>query len=108
MPSFSGLKMLIHQKGVNSGKDPVEFSLYGLFFVLCLVVKCPALSAPANGEVGTQPPTPVYQTIVSLTCNTGYILGGSSSRTCQADGSWSGTNSTCTSKCYKKKIRSSS
>ena len=30
-----------------------------------------------------------------FTCNTGYELTGSDTRTCQSDGSWSGNNSLC-------------
>ena len=32
----------------------------------------------------------------SFTCNTGYELTGSDTRTCQSDGYWSGNNATCT------------
>ena len=31
----------------------------------------------------------------SFTCNTGYGLSGSTERTCQSDGSWSGSDVTC-------------
>ena len=31
----------------------------------------------------------------SFTCNTGYELTGSDTRTCQSDGSWSGTDVMC-------------
>ena len=31
----------------------------------------------------------------SFTCNTGYELTGSDTRTCQSDGSWSGTDELC-------------
>ena len=34
----------------------------------------------------------------SFTCNTGYELTGSDTRTCQSDGSWSGSNIICMSK----------
>ena len=33
--------------------------------------------------------------ICSFTCNTGYELTGSETRTCQSDGSWSGTDNVC-------------
>ena len=33
--------------------------------------------------------------ICGITCNTGYQLTGSNTRTCQGDGSWSGTDSVC-------------
>ena len=31
----------------------------------------------------------------SFTCNTGYELTGSDTRTCQSNGSWSGSNNVC-------------
>ena len=32
----------------------------------------------------------------SYTCDTGYELTGSSTRTCQTDGTWSGSDTMCT------------
>ena len=31
----------------------------------------------------------------SFTCNTGYELNGSNTRTCQSDGNWSGNDNNC-------------
>jgi len=39
---------------------------------------------------------PSYEDSCSFTCNTGYELIGSDNRTCQSDGSWSGTETVCT------------
>ena len=70
--------------------------------VLCLCVitdiQCHNLLTPANGmmfcssgRVGMS-----YEGhICSFTCYTGYELTGSDTRTCQSDGSWSGTDSVC-------------
>ena len=33
--------------------------------------------------------------ICSFTCNTGYELTGSDARTCQSNGSWSGSDNVC-------------
>ena len=38
----------------------------------------------------------------SFTCNTGYELTGSDTRTCQSGGSWSGNNARCERGVYLK------
>ena len=38
---------------------------------------------------------PSYGDTCSITCNTGYELTGSDTRTCQSDGSWSGSIAMC-------------
>ena len=38
---------------------------------------------------------PSYEDTCSFTCNTGYELTGSDTRTCQSDGSWSGSGNVC-------------
>ena len=37
-----------------------------------------------------------YEDTCNFTCNTGYKLTGSNTRSCQSDGSWSGTDTVCT------------
>ncbi|XP_066299114.1 uncharacterized protein [Branchiostoma lanceolatum] len=58
----------------------------------CDLVQCPTLTAPENGAVtgGNS-----YQDEVQFTCNHGYQLIGDSSRTCQADGTWTGADPAC-------------
>ena len=66
-----------------------------VFFVL---VRCPSLSDPSNGMITCSlgdDGVPSYEDICTYTCNTGYVLTGSSTRTCQSDGRWSGSNSVC-------------
>ena len=61
-------------------------------------IRCDDLSIPANrktscssGRVGIG-----YEgDTCSFTCNTGYELTGSDTRTCQSNGSWSGTDNIC-------------
>ena len=36
-----------------------------------------------------------YEDTCSFTCNTGYELTGSDTRTCQSNGSWSGSDDVC-------------
>ena len=59
---------------------------------------CDDLSTPANGEItcssGTAGVGDEGDTC-SFTCNTGYELTGSDTRTCQSDGSWSGSDVMC-------------
>ena len=64
-----------------------------------LIVHCPTLTINFDngiiicslGDDGV----PSYEDICSFTCNTGYELIGSDTRTCQSDGNWSTTNSLC-------------
>ncbi|KAI8500842.1 hypothetical protein Bbelb_216600 [Branchiostoma belcheri] len=56
--------------------------------------QCPALLAPTNGMLSPTGETS-YQTVVTFTCNTGHLLDGASSATCQADGTWSNPVPTC-------------
>jgi len=73
---------------------------YVIILVCCVSVICPSLTDPSNGTV-TCPlgddgvPSYSYEDICSFTCNTGYELTGSDTRTCQSDRSWSGTETMC-------------
>ena len=63
-----------------------------------LLVSCPSLSNPSNGMVDCSledDGVPSYEDTCSFTCNTGYEVTGSDIRTCQSDGSWSGSDTTC-------------
>ncbi|CAH1247746.1 SELP [Branchiostoma lanceolatum] len=59
----------------------------------CNEVQCQALSVPANGALSTTART--CQTVVSFTCNSGFVRAGAASATCQTDGSWSASVPTC-------------
>ena len=63
-----------------------------------LLVSCPSLSDPNNGMINCSlgdNGTLSYEDTCSFTCNTGYELTGSDTRTCQSDGSWSGSDAVC-------------
>ena len=64
----------------------------------CLLVSCPSLSNPSNGMIDCSlgdDGVSSYEDTCNFTCNTGYELTGSESRTCQSDGSWSGSTAMC-------------
>ena len=63
-------------------------------FLIYIVVNCGPLANPANGQVSHTAGT-TYGQRATYSCNTGYHLGGSSIRTCQATGMWSESAPTC-------------
>ena len=64
-----------------------------------IVPVCPPLAAPDNGNIdcslGDDGEANPGDTC-TFTCDDGFELGGSSSRTCGDDGNWDGTDTTCT------------
>ena len=74
---------------------------YISFFIISLLqitVSCPLLIDPNNGTITCllgDDGVPSYSDTCSFTCNTGYELTDSNTRTCLSDGSWSGTNDVC-------------
>jgi len=63
-----------------------------------LTVLCPELTDPINGVINCSlrdDGVPSYEDTCSFTCNTGYELTGSDTRTCQSEGSWSGSDVVC-------------
>ena len=65
-----------------------------LYILLSTVVDCDSLTNLANGQVNHTAGTTFGET-ATYNCNTGYNLVGDSTRTCQADGMWSGSEPTC-------------
>ena len=65
-------------------------------FIL-LLVPCPPLidSNAVNSCLLGDNRDSFYEDTCSFTCNTGYELTGSGTRTCQSDGSWSGSDDVC-------------
>ncbi|XP_065887354.1 P-selectin-like [Dysidea avara] len=65
---------------------------------ICTKVTCSSLTDPNNGMITCSlgnNRVPSYEDTCSFTCNTGYELTGSVTRTCQSDGSWSGNETMC-------------
>ena len=59
----------------------------------CAIVDCGQLDPITNGQI-TQPIT-TYGSSATYSCDSGYTLNGPNSRTCQADGYWSGSEPSC-------------
>ena len=62
------------------------------------LVFCPSLDNPSNGMISCSlgdDGVPSYEDTCSFTCNTGYELTGNDTRTCQSNGSWSGSDAIC-------------
>ena len=69
-----------------------------IVWFLHYLVACLSLTDPNNGVINCSlgdDGVSSYEDTCSFTCTTGYELIGSDSRTCQSDGSWSGSNVTC-------------
>ena len=65
-------------------------------FLFLAVVDCGTLNATANGQVSHPNGTTFGQT-ATYSCDTGYNLLEDITRTCQANGVWSGNEPTCIS-----------
>jgi len=62
------------------------------------IVSCPSLNDPNNGVMTCSlgdDGVPSYKDTCTFICNVGYLLTGSDFRTCQSDGSWSGSDTMC-------------
>ena len=69
-----------------------------LSFDYCILVSCPSLSDPANGTMICslgEDGNSTFQDSCTFSCDAGYMLTGSDTRTCQSDGSWSGSETAC-------------
>ena len=68
--------------------------LYNKSSTSCTVVNCGLLTDIPNGAVDTSGGTN-YKCTAVYTCDTGYVLNGNITSTCQEDGMWSGSEPTC-------------
>ena len=62
------------------------------------LVSCPSLTDLANGMINCSlgdDGFPSPGDTCTVTCDDDYELTGSSTRTCQGNGSWSGSDATC-------------
>ncbi|XP_065915984.1 sushi repeat-containing protein SRPX-like isoform X4 [Dysidea avara] len=69
---------------------------------LCSNVSCPVLDPPNNGMIDCT--SNEVGSTCTFKCNTGFELTSSASRTCQDNGTWSGTETTCTPDCSADEV----
>ena len=75
--------------------------LFHVIYLQLTVVSCGNPGTPANGKIAfTAGNSYVYGNILKATCNHGYRLLGTSIRTCQANGQWTGTAPSCQCKIF--------
>ena len=67
--------------------------------LLHVAINCGDPGTPTNGQRSLSSTT--YNSVVTYTCDVGYTLQGSNSRTCQSSGQWSGS----VPQCQRKFIR---
>ena len=69
------------------------------FYSVFVVVDCGSLEDPDNGQVEFFNTT--FESTANYTCDLGYSLNGNSTRTCEANGNWSGDLPSCECKLLK-------
>ncbi|KAJ8038246.1 Protein lev-9 [Holothuria leucospilota] len=67
----------------------------GLCGLSCLRKKCPPLSTPKNGNMVVRPNDRTIGAVVTYSCNYDFVISGHTSRMCQRNQTWSGTEPIC-------------
>ncbi len=67
-----------------------------ILFLYTVAVDCGSLDDPTDGAVNTSSGT-TFMMNATYSCDFGYNLNGTNTRTCQADRMWSGSDPTCDS-----------
>ena len=90
---------LLYHPGCNtdSTTDPINGSVAMHYYLISLFLKiaidCGEPPTVDDGSFNVTETT--FQSMARYGCNEGFTLSGSQSRTCQADGTWSGTDPVC-------------
>ena len=82
---------------VDFSLEPVYFYMLDVIFHLSYLTVCQVLTASAT-VMRVNVSATTAGAVASYECVVGYTLVGFSSRTCQNNGSWSGSEPTCISK----------
>ena len=76
--------------------DAYRSEYYNIVYYTSIL--CSSLTFPNNGMINCSlgdDAVPSYEDICSFACNTGYELTSGDTRTCQSNGSWSGSDVVC-------------
>lgn len=74
----------------------------------CVPVMCPMLESPENGKLLTTKKDHHFGDMISFQCDFGYVMSGSTSLVCMANGNWNGTIPECVCKYNNWSFRRSS
>ena len=97
----AGLMVMLHMRAEEVMCNHILnawFSVENKCYTIVASDSCSPLNDPNNGVINCylgDDGVPSFEGICSFTCNTGYELTGSDTRTCMKDGSWSGTDAVC-------------
>ena len=94
----------LRRRGNQSLIATILVSIYfriqaGILHLCSTVVNCGELASPRNGSREGSRTT--FPNTLTFACDPGFLLNGSSSRTCQPNGSWSGQKTTCVGRCVR-------
>ena len=93
---WNGSSTILYLKSPTVLKEHMSSCLILMYVSLtATVVTCSVPSSPSNGKRYYRGRN--YGDRVTFSCNHGYLLTGSSSRTCQSNGKWSGIQPSCIS-----------
>ena len=90
----SDMKMLHIVSQLERVQRLISYTLSYCITALSPAVDCGPLMNPANGTVDITQGT-TFNQVATYNCDTGYGLVGNMTRTCQADGTWSGSEPIC-------------
>ena len=63
--------------------------------LFCYFPDCGSIASPEDGSVSYSSGNTLYESVATFSCNTGYTLSSTTTRTCQANSIWSNADPVC-------------